>query len=215
MSTPSVSVPTLPEIPSSTIESLRKPASWIFGIGWLAAALFALPDGFGHGLRIVFEMTGFLLLIIAALGRLWAYVYIAGRKNRELCQEGPYSLTRNPLYLFSFIGVIGASLALQSPALCVVSAVFFLGYYALVIRAEEKRLADIFGAAFTRYTASVPRFWPRLAAPKSTCTELTLSSRLFMRTMREVFWFLAAIVLIEIIEAAKLSGWWYVVSTRF
>src|SRR5262245_36127901 len=134
MSTPSVSVPALSEIPSSTIENLRKPVSWVFGVAWLSAALLIVPAGFGHGVRIVFEMLGFLLLIIAALGRLWAFAYIGGKKNRELCQEGPYSLTRNPLYLFSFVGVIGASLALQSPALCAVSAVFFLCYYALVIR---------------------------------------------------------------------------------
>ena len=37
----------------------------------------------------------------------------------------------------------------------------------------------------------------------------------FLRSMREVFWFLAAIVVIELIEAAKMSGWWYVIPTPF
>jgi protein-S-isoprenylcysteine O-methyltransferase Ste14 len=197
------------------VENLRKPVSRIFGLGWLAAAVLVMPDGFGHGWYFAFEKVGFLMLIVAALGRLWAYAYIGGRKNLELCREGPYAMTRNPLYVFSFIGVLGASLALQMPLLCLVSGLFFLGYYALVIRAEEKRLGAIFGPDFTRYCAEVPRFWPRISSTQTVSTDLTLPSHLFLRTLREIFWFLAAIVLIDIIEAAKLGGWWHVIPTPF
>jgi protein-S-isoprenylcysteine O-methyltransferase Ste14 len=204
-----------PTIPPASSESWRKPASLVFVLCWFTAALLLVPHGFGRGWHVALEMSGFLLLIVAALGRLWAFAYIGGRKNRELCREGPYSLTRNPLYLFSFIGVLGASLALQSPPLCVVSALSFLSYHAFVIRAEEKRLAELFGPAFSRYCTAVPRFWPRLAAPQTTTADLTLSSRLFTRALLEVFWFLAAIVLIEVIEAGKLNGWWWVLNTRF
>ena len=195
-------------------ERWRKPVSFAFAIIWLGVALVIRPVGFQTTSHEFMEITGFLLLIIAALGRVWAFAYIGGRKNQELCQGGPYSMTRNPLYVFSFLGVCGAGLALQSLALFVTAAVFFLAYYAVVIRAEERRLREIFGPAFDAYCAKVPRFWPRWHVTPSD-TDLTMSPRLLKRCLLEVFWFLAAIVVIEIIELAKADHWWAVWSTRF
>lgn len=195
-------------------ERWRKPVSLLFGLVWLAAALFTLPAGFGAGWHEGSEWFGFSLLIAAALGRIWAYAHIGGRKNQQLCTSGPYSLTRNPLYFFSFLGVLGASLALQSLALAGVTTLFFLAYYALVIRAEERRLRGLFGAAFEAYARAVPRFWPRLAPPDHGET-LAVPPRLFARTLLEVFWFLAAIVVIELIEKGKLHQLWPLVSAGF
>ena len=50
------------------------------------------------------ETAGVLLIAIAILGRAWCTLYIGGRKAQELTDSGPYSLSRNPLYVFSFIG---------------------------------------------------------------------------------------------------------------
>ncbi len=127
-------------------------------------------------------------------------VYIVGRKNRELCQAGPYSLTRNPLYFFSFIGVLGLGLALQHVLLGVVAATCFLIYYEAVIRGEERILKSIHGEAFTDYCTRVPRFWPRLAWPDGGDDTLLLHVGPFMRGLREVFWFLAIIIFAEILE---------------
>lgn len=217
--TPSLTATSAPASPASPLifhstERWRKPVSFLFAAAWLGLALAIRPEGFQDTAHSCMEMTGFLLLIVAALGRVWAFAYIGGRKNRELCRGGPYSLTRNPLYLFSFTGVCGAGLALQSPALFGTAALFFLGYYAIVIRAEESRLAGIFGTAFDRYRAEVPRFWPRLRKPESAA-ELTISSRLLQRCLLEVFWFLAAIVVIEVIEMAKSGRWWPVWQSAF
>jgi hypothetical protein len=60
----------------------------------------------------------------------------------------------------------------------------------------------------------VPRFWPRLARPDNA-GEVTLSARLFARMLLEVFWFLAAIVLIDVIELAKIDHWWRVWTTGY
>ncbi len=201
--------------PASTragIECLRKPLSFIIALSWLAVAFVLMPQGFGSGWHTVMELTGFLLLIVAALGRVWAYAFIGGRKNQELCQDGPYSLCRNPLYFFSFLGVSGAGLALQNFSLFVVGTGGFLIYYHFVIQAEERRLLELFGKAFSDYCLVVPRFWPRLrrlVMPEN----VTLSSKLFSRTLTEVFWFLAAIVFIEVIELGKIGQWWPTIST--
>ena len=50
---------------------------------------------------------GAVLVGIASIGRLWCSIYIAGYKTKKLIAEGPYSMCRNPLYFFSFLGAIG------------------------------------------------------------------------------------------------------------
>jgi len=197
-------------------ERWRKRVSFLFAAVWLGAALVIRPAGFQTTAFELLKLLGYLLLIVAALGRIWAFAYIGGRKNQELCRRGPYGMTRNPLYVFSFLGVCGAGLGLQSLALFATAAVFFLAYYAIVIRAEERRLAEIFGPAFAQYCAEVPRFWPRWhLVPDDNDSEPSLSPRLVKRCLRDVFWFLAAIILIEIIAMAKAGHWWYVWPTRF
>ena len=53
--------------------------------------------------------AGLVLTFIGCLGRVWCLVHIAGRKNNELVMEGPYSLCRNPLYLFGLIARVGVA----------------------------------------------------------------------------------------------------------
>ena len=190
------------------VETLRKPVSRLAALGFLAVALFHRPLALPLVWLEVAQNVGYLLLILAALGRMWAYVHIGGRKNQELCTSGPYAFCRNPLYLFSFLGVCGAALALRDPVLWIGTPVLFLAYYAIVIRAEEGRLAELFGPAFATYCATVPRFWPR-SLKLDDAGELRVPAALFRRTLGEVFWFLAAIVLVEIITALKAQAWWW------
>lgn len=58
------------------------------------------------------ELVSLLLVIAGAFGRVWASLYLGGRKNATLVQAGPYSLCRNPLYFFSAVGALG--IAIQS-----------------------------------------------------------------------------------------------------
>lgn len=185
----------------------RKPASTVVATLGLSAAALTVPIGLGTGWHLMLELSGFMLLVLAALGRIWSLAYIAGRKNRELCQTGPYSLTRNPLYFFSFLGMIGFTLAMQNPLLTVIAATCFLTYYTFVIRGEECRLRTLHGEVFEDYCRRVPRFWPRVATPTSQAS-LELNLVPFMRGLREVFWFLAAIVLADSLEWAHTSQLW-------
>src|ERR1700759_5319222 len=49
----------------------------------------------------VLESTGWILLALYVTCRLWATIYIGGRKDAQLQTTGIYSVTRNPLYLGS------------------------------------------------------------------------------------------------------------------
>src|SRR5262245_59839085 len=54
------------------------------------------------------EVLSFVLLSVSEFGRVWVSAYISGRKTVELVTDGPYSITRNPLYFFTFIAYIGS-----------------------------------------------------------------------------------------------------------
>ena len=199
---------------NSPVEMMRKPASFIFGGVTLIAILFTKPPNLGSGWREALEWVGFLLLIVAALGRVWATAYVAGRKTKELCQTGPYSITRNPLYLFSFFGAVGFGFAIQNLIVTAFIAFAFLTYYAAVIRSEERRLKAVHGSNFDAYCARVPRFWPRLAKPQHA-EVIALNLGPFTRGLREIFWFLAAIVIADVIEWLLIANFWPTIALPF
>ena len=86
------------------------------------------------------EWTGFIFLIIATLGRLWCSIYIGGYKNNRVINEGPYSIVRNPLYIFSFLGGIGLGLAAENLLVLSLVILLFIIYYPSVVYREEKDL---------------------------------------------------------------------------
>lgn len=107
---------------------------------------------------VLWMVVGIPIVIIGLLIRLWASGYI--RKNKALSTEGPYSYTRNPLYLGSFFAGLGVSIM----GSCVLLIVFFLlafyFVYSSVIKDEEKRLVELFGGSFLDYKSKVPCFFP-------------------------------------------------------
>ncbi len=194
----------------SPIERKRTLVTWLLAPAWLAMLVATQPEGFETLGYSLVEFSGFFLVFAAVLGRLWCTLYIGGRKDLDLCQSGPYSLCRNPLYFFSFLGLVGVCLAAQNIVLMAISAIVFLIYYRPVIINEERRLLSLFGSDYLLYMARVPRFFPRLELPESEDT-VVVHPRAFVRSLTEVAWFLAAIVGIEVLEelrqAAVISGW--------
>lgn len=190
---------------SSAIETLRKPASRAIAVLFVLTVSFTKPHLLGTGLGEILQLVGYSLLIAAALGRIWCAVYISGRKDRILCQDGPYSLCRNPLYFFSMLGVVGFFAAVQSPALFAAAGAVYLVYYRYVIRSEETRLAELFGADFQAYVASTPRFFPAWHRPRGI-DSCTVRPRIIERALGEVVWFLLAIVLAEALSWLHQNG---------
>ena len=105
-------------------------------------------------------VLGMALLAVCILGRCWCTLYIGAFKKDQLVTTGPYSLCRNPLYVFSCLA--GAALGLMSGSLSM--GVLFLGVvmlvFAQVALREEAYLAQQFGESYARYRASTPRWWP-------------------------------------------------------
>jgi protein-S-isoprenylcysteine O-methyltransferase Ste14 len=109
------------------------------------------------------ELVGVVLIFLGIVGRLWSTLYIGGRKSSEVVTGGPYSITRNPLYVFSSVAAAGVGAQTGSFTATIGFAVLCASAFHIVILREEKFLAEALGAPFKAYTARVPRFFPRLS----------------------------------------------------
>ena len=113
---------------------------------------------------VALNAAGWLAFLSYAALRVWATLFVGGRKERELQTEGPYSVCRNPLYLGSLAFAVAVACFLKSIvfAAALLPAVFL--YLLFVVRAEEHFLELRFQADYRDYCRRTPRFWPRWSA---------------------------------------------------
>ncbi len=117
-----------------------------------------IPDGvWAHE---VSEYVGYFLIATCVLGRVYSTAFLGGHKNESLIRVGPFSVVRNPLYVFSYIGIMGVSVMSGRISVLLINAVFFAVMYSMLVKREEVFLADKFGADYQRYLTEVPRFIP-------------------------------------------------------
>jgi len=90
------------------------------------------------------------------------------RKYEQLATSGPYAFTRNPLYLGSSILAAGFLIGIHSWWAAAIVSAYFVVFYPVVIRREERDLRALHGAAFDDYARQVPLFLPRLTPRRDT-----------------------------------------------
>lgn len=151
----------------------------------------------------VVGLVGLVLLATATLGRIWCLVFIAGKKNNLLVTDGPYSIVRNPLYVFSFLGIVGFGLAVENPILAGVLAIIFGAYYPFVVKKEEQFLASTFEAPFQEYCARTPQWFPNFSLYKEPQT-VSVSPVMFRKGVLDAMWFIWAFVLWELLEVFRM-----------
>ncbi|RPI29443.1 MAG: isoprenylcysteine carboxylmethyltransferase family protein [Acidobacteria bacterium] len=125
-----------------------------------------VPLGFCYGLLFLYLATplpAFFYpgIVLAGLGsalRVWAAGHL--NKGRELATSGPYSWTRNPLYLGSFFMGLGFTLAAANFWLAVLFPVLFVAIYIPVMKREEQELTRTFGVGYAVYRDQVALFLP-------------------------------------------------------
>lgn len=118
-------------------------------------------DGFAGA---VFAFAGFACVACAALGRIWASVFIAGYKDDRLVMHGPYSAVRHPLYVLSLLATLGFGLTTRSAAITLALLAVYGLVYGASIRAEDAFLRAAHPAQFEHYRATVRALLPRWAA---------------------------------------------------
>ena len=150
--------------------------------------------------------TGLGLAAIGATGRIWCSFFISGRKDGELVTEGPYSISRNPLYVFSCIGLVGVGLSTETLTYPLLFLVIFGLYYPGIMAREERRLEELFGESFRQYRQRVPRFWPNRGL-YSEPASWSSNPRLFRRHILSDIWFVWIAAIIELVEGLRNVGW--------
>jgi protein-S-isoprenylcysteine O-methyltransferase Ste14 len=150
-------------------------------------------------------LAGLALLATAGFGRVWCLLFIAGKKNYPLVTDGPYSIVRHPLYVFSFLGAVGFGLAVENSAVAALLAVLFAAYYSFVVRREERFLSSTFGALFEEYAARTPRWFPNPGLYREP-EGLTISPRKMRQGIFEAMWFVWAYLLWELLEVLRTIG---------
>ena len=116
-----------------------------------------------------FWAYGATLIIFGELIRLSAVRYAGGRTRttkvgaNSLCTSGPYSRTRNPLYIgniFIYSGMVLLSGGIYMFQLLAVVIFYFIFQYSMIISLEEEKLSLVFGQEYTEYKNNVPRILP-------------------------------------------------------
>lgn len=183
--------------PSQALRKALLFGAIVFGVAFLIIGGSLWPDG--HPLHEGIEWVGIGLMVLCILGRTWCALYIGGRKNRELAQTGPYSVSRNPLYLFSIVGAIGVGAQVGSVVLAVTAG--FVAWLVLLMTTmrEEVALLANFGAVYRDYMARVPRFLPRLSQWKDADT-IEVRPQIVMTTFIDALFFLIAVPIAEGLE---------------
>jgi len=180
---------------------------------WIAAAsallLFVTSENSwesrNKAIPVCLFSLGLVFIGLASLGRMWCSLYIAGHKDGRLVTEGPYSMCRNPLYFFSLLGVLGIGCCTEMLTFPLLFVGAFVVFYPAVIRREEQRLEELFGAEFQAYQQGVPPFFPKLSAFREP-ENYSVRPAAYRRAMFDALWFVWIAGLFEIIEALKETG---------
>jgi protein-S-isoprenylcysteine O-methyltransferase Ste14 len=113
-----------------------------------------------------FTIVAYILLILGFVLRVWATLYfykhhmsvIRLEPQKELFTSGPYSFTRNPLYLGGNVFIFfGAIFFLGSPS-GIILTIFAIVATDFMIRREERQLARDFGQKWIDYKSRVGRW---------------------------------------------------------
>lgn len=151
------------------------------------------------------EMAGILMIFLGIIGRLWCTLYIGGRKSGEIVTGGPYSMTRNPLYVFSTLAAAGVGAQMGSIVITLGFALLCAFAFHIVILREEKHLSHLFGPEYAAYVARVPRFVPNISLYEEGNTG-SFKPKILLTTLLDGLVFLVALPVFEIIDKAQTTG---------
>ncbi|MCV0394714.1 MAG: isoprenylcysteine carboxylmethyltransferase family protein [Rhizobiaceae bacterium] len=196
-----------PAGPRSALHRFQRARRLVLGglILFLFAIFLFVRSALPEAAHEAVEAIGLGLIVVGIGGRLWSTLYVGGRKAAEIVTAGPYSVTRNPLYLFSTVASVGIGAQMGS-----VSTAFLFGAlcalaFHIVILREERFLAETFGRPYRAYLDRVPRFWPRFRLYRDEDTVSFRPDRL-RRTLIDGLVFFLAFPAFEMIEVWQDGG---------
>ncbi len=131
-----------------------------FGTGWDPALLpaGAAPAGASVGLLLSAAGVGLAVWAKVRLGR-WFSATFAVKEGHELVTDGPYAITRHPIYTGLLAAVTGGALVWNSVFTLVLAAALAIPFFLHTVF-EEAMFEKHFGQPYFDYQRRVPRLVP-------------------------------------------------------
>lgn len=144
----------------------------VFGVPVLAsiplqlALPFTLPGGLFTPIFILAGaalFTAGVILIILARREFTRFSQRTdpGHATTRIVTTGVFSISRNPLYLGCVFALLGIALAVNLPALLILTPLALVACHYILIAPEERYLTVKFGEEYIHYTATVHRWLGR------------------------------------------------------
>ena len=187
-------------VSENIFRKLRITLTRIFSI--IPIALICVSASYWEDIGIISTILfiiGIFLVGIATIGRVWSSLYISGYKSKTLLTSGPYSMCRNPLYFFSFIGSLGIGLSTETITITVLLMIGFVIYYPYVMKREYKRLISLHGDKYREYCEKTPVFLPSLSLLKEP-EEYMVKPIIFRKNLFDAIYFIWIVGFIELIK---------------
>ncbi len=187
----------------------------------LAPQIWILPAAIALGIAIVSTPTvalgswtqfntdslAWTLFAAGAAFRWWSAIYRGDTHGKALLNSGPYSLCRHPMPLGSVLIGFAFALFLGSATFALGFAVAATGYYSMVVGAEERRLARMFGSEFAMYRKQVPLLWPKLRNFKAGATIVFDVTELLQELRRMTVWMWIPVIG-RLLAQFRGEPWW-------
>ena len=136
----------------------------VAGLMWLVSTVtpsLGGPVPYRVLVAIVLFIAGIVLIVSARVAFAKAettFSPIAPERSSRLVTTGVYRLTRNPMYLGTFLALLALAARLSNPAAAVVALSYVVYIDRFQIRPEERVLRDRFGSEYEEYTHTVRRW---------------------------------------------------------
>jgi len=134
-------------------ETLIKYRSFVGILCLIAVLWLATPNSWSI-------VGGFFFMMIGMFFRAWSSGYI--NKDQELAIDGPYSLTRNPLYFGNLIIGSGIAVACNNVPSFLIFIVYYFTFFTFLIVVERKRLRKRFGPQYDEWAKQANLFFPKI-----------------------------------------------------
>lgn len=188
------------------LQKQRRMHSWWFVLVLVPLVLFSMSFmQEGTWEEELMEAVGFCFIVICVMGRSYCSLFIGGIKNKTVVRQGPFSVVRNPLYVFSFLGIIGIGIQSMRLSILALLVMAFVMYYRVTVRKEEAFLTHKFGEDYERYLKEVPRWIPRFKLWQEP-EEVMVRPHFVRQTMLDALIFFLPALGFEFIAMAQASG---------
>jgi len=150
-------------------------------------------------------VLGIVFVVIGELGRIWCVSYAGGITRtrtgdlKQLITSGPFSLVRNPIYIFNITIYSASAFLLGVPKLVPIAIVYFMFEYTFIVIYEESLLIKAFGEEYLQYTDKVNRWVPKLKPYKGKNVHSPLVKEA-LKAEKSTFMSIVAITVIAIVK---------------